>query len=140
MSLPISPLAFGDVQAVVSRAVGVDMTPTDIDTHGAGLPAGLPVTVQAFSDGHGGTVAVVGLRIASGPFEMVLNLLARRGHAVEAPPGATATWSRDMDLVVRRGDAITVVHVDLPSRSGDQRLEVAREIATSLATVNATPA
>lgn len=132
ISIPISPLVLGDVQAVVSRAVGVEMAPAQADAQGAGLPAGLPVALQAFSDGHGGTVAVVGLRVASGPIEMMLNFLAKRGHAVDAVSGASATWSRDMDLLVRRDDTMTVVHVDLPGRSGEQRLEVAREIALAL--------
>ena len=130
----VAAVALGPLQQVVRQATGLEMTPTALPaTDTSGLPAGLGAAIQAFTDGHGGTVAVTSVRGGGAPASMMFGLLSRRGQAVPGC-GDAASWLRERDLLIRHEETVTIVHVDLPTKSPDERLTIAKTIATAVTT------
>jgi len=129
---PPTPLQLDATE--VGRLAGCTLTPVAPD---AGKRASVPpgAAVQAFSDGGAGHVVVS--RVSATASKM-LAMVERRmpGEAVTLPgesegggDGVTAKWVRNQALVVEAGDAFTMVMVDLPGRTPEQRRDIAAAIA-----------
>ena len=130
------PVTLAPLDAVVREATGLSLLPTG----GKHVPA---AGIQAFSDSAGNSVMVNGVRTPAGVGGALVAAFMQRSFPKENQVAGLgeAAWYRDGSLLVKRGDEMLVVRVELAGKSTEDELLAARKIAqAALAGTPAGPA
>ena len=124
--LPGLAVAFGPLDSVVREATGLPLQPAA----GTTVPA---AGMQGFSDAAGNSVMVNGLRLPAGVGGALMAAVMQRGFPKEnqLPGLGEAAWYNDGSLLVRNGDQVLVVRVELKGQAADAELDAARQIAVA---------
>ena len=125
-ALPGLAVTLAPLESVVREATGLPLQPTS----GTNVPAR---GTQAFSDAAGNSVMVNGLRVPAGVGGTLMAAVMQRGFPKEnqLPGLGESAWYKDGSLLVKQGDQMLVVRVELKGQSADAELEAARKIAVA---------
>ncbi|MEP6872057.1 MAG: hypothetical protein ABI939_09455 [Anaerolineaceae bacterium] len=125
-TLPGFVVTLAPLESVVREATGLPLQPTG----GTNVPAR---GMQAFGDAAGNSVMVNGLHVPAGVGGALMAAVIQRGFPREnqLPGLGQSAWYKDGSLLVKQGDQMLVVRVELKDQSADAELAAARRIAVS---------